>query len=157
MIKMKLVVCLLFAAHVLCAQETIPVSGGDASGSGGTFSYSVGQLFYSSNTGSNGVVTQGIQQSIELVTLSNLELTALTLEAVTYPNPTSDYIVLAVKDTNLIDLTYAIYSIQGRVVLQGKVNQEATKIGMQGLSIGTYILKVSQSTLELKTFKIIKN
>ena len=39
-------------------------------------------------TTASGSLNQGIQQSIELVTLSNTELTALTFKAVTYPNPT---------------------------------------------------------------------
>ena len=65
-----LVACLLFATHLIYSQETIPTSGGEATGSGGSSSYSVGQMVYTTNT-SGGTVTQGVQQSIELFTLSN--------------------------------------------------------------------------------------
>jgi hypothetical protein len=156
MIKTTLVACLLCATQLIYAQQTIPASGGEATGSGGTSSYSVGQLVYSTNTGSNGSITQGVQQSIELFTLSNPELTALTLTAVTYPNPTSDYIVLALKNSNLTDLSYELYDLQGRIVSKGIIQQENTAIAMQKLVTGVYVLKVNQNNQALKSFKIIK-
>ena len=151
-----LLVCLLFATHLMYGQETIPTSGGEATGSGGSSSYSVGQLMYISSTGSGGTSSQGVQQSFEIVTLSNPELTTVNLTAVTYPNPTSDYVVLAISDANLPDLSYALYDIQGRAVTKGQATQSKTQIDMQSLATGTYVLKVNQNNQELKTFKIIK-
>lgn len=46
------------------AQESIHTSGGDASGSGGSAAYSVGQVFYTSNTGSNGNNSIGLSFTI---------------------------------------------------------------------------------------------
>ncbi len=42
----------------LHAQESVNATGGNASGSGGSASYSVGQVVYTTNTGTNGSVTQ---------------------------------------------------------------------------------------------------
>lgn len=137
------------------SQSNIVTSGGDATGSGGSSSYSVGQLVYTTITGS-GTVTQGVQQSVELFTLSNTELTTVNLTAVTYPNPTTDYIVLAITDATLSDLSYALYDLQGRAVTKGLTTQSTTQIDMQSLATGTYILKVNQNNKALKTFKIIK-
>ena len=154
--KKDLIAALLFfAACSIQAQQTIPTSGGEATGSGGSSSYSVGQLVYTTNTGS-GTVSQGVQQSFELFTLSNPELTTVNVTALTYPNPTSDYVVLAISDASITDLSYAIYDIQGKAVAKGLVVQSNTQIGMQDLAIGTYVLKVNQNNAELKTFKIIK-
>ena len=139
----------------LQAQNTISASGSEATG-GGTVSYTVGQLVSNMNTGSNGTVSQGVQQTIEFVVLSNLELTALTLKVVTYPNPTTNYIVLALTNATLSDLSYAMFNVQGRLVTKGKVQQESTQIAMKNLATGVYILKVNQNNSELKTFKIIK-
>ena len=147
---------MLCAVFTIQAQETIPTSGGEATGSGGTVSYSVGQLLSNMNIGSNGTVTQGVQQTIEFVVLSNPELIALTLSAVTYPNPTTDYIVLSLTDATLTDLSYTMFDLQGRLVTKAKVEQEATQIAMKNLAIGVYILKINQNNQELKTFKIIK-
>ena len=72
------------------AQETIPTSGGEAQSVVGALSDTVGQLVYINPITSVGSLNQGIQQSFEFVTLSNPELTAVTLKAVTYPNPTTD-------------------------------------------------------------------
>jgi hypothetical protein len=142
---------------MLSAQDIVSVSGGEASGIGGSFSYTVGQVFYSTIISSTGSVSQGLQQSIELFTLSNSELTSLTLKAVTYPNPTSDYVVLAISDGNITNLIYVLYDINGRALAQGKCIQSNTQIDMQSLTIGTYVLKVNKNSQEIKTFKIIKN
>ena len=154
--KTVLAASLLCAAFSIQAQETIPASGGNATGSGGTSSYSVGQLAYHTDTGSGGSSSQGVQQSFEIFTLSNSELKTVTLKASMYPNPTTDYVILALADSKLTGLSYAMYNIQGKIVTKGTVSQKNTEIGMQGLASGTYILKVNQANNELKTFKIIK-
>ena len=155
--RINILIPLLCATQFFYAQETIPVSGGEATGSGGTVSYTIGQLVYTNPTTASGSLNQGIQQSIEFVTLSNPELTALTLKAVTYPNPTTDFITLALKDANLTGLSYTMYDLLGRLVNKGTVATSETKIGMKSLPIGVYILRVQQNNKELKTFKIIKN
>ena len=47
------------------AQEALTASGGDASGIGGSSSYSIGQVFYSNYIGLNGSEAQGVQHSDE--------------------------------------------------------------------------------------------
>lgn len=148
--------CLIFATHSIYSQETIPASGGEATGSGGSSSYSVGQLVYSNNVGSGGTLSQGVQQSIELFTLSNPELTTVNLSAVTYPNPTSDYIILKISDNALDYLSYKLFDVNGKAIANGNITNADTRIKMQQLALGMYILKVLQNNTELKAFKIIK-
>jgi len=151
-----LLACFLCATISIYSQQTIPASGGETIGDG-TVSYSVGQLVYTMNIGSNGKVTQGVQQAIEFAVLSNPELKAVTLSAVTYPNPTTDYIVLGLTNATFTDLSYTMFDVQGHVVTKGTVQQEITQIAMKNLATGVYLLKVNQHNSELKTFKIIKN
>ena len=47
--KLLIGVCLFGYVTTVIAQTTIPASGGNASGSGGTLSYSVGQIVYMHN------------------------------------------------------------------------------------------------------------
>jgi hypothetical protein len=155
--KLLLTVFLFFTAHVLSAQEVVTVSGSEATGSGGNSSYTVGQVFYSTSTAGTGIVSQGVQQSVEFFTLSNPELTTLNLKAVTYPNPSTDYVVLSLSDASLENFSYALYDLQGRLVAQNKVLQASTKIDIQVLGAGTYVLQVKQNNKQLKSFKIIKN
>ena len=156
MVKITLVACLLFVANSIFSQATFIALGGEATGSGGSSSYTVGQLIYITSAESNGTLDASIQQSFELLTLSTKELTPLKLTAFAYPNPTVDNIVLALKNSNLIGLTYVIYDTNGQLVTSGKVRQKTTRITMQHLPAGVYILKVNQNNQALKIFKIIK-
>ena len=156
--NITLIMVLFCATQLVNAQKTIPVSGGEATGAGGTVSYTIGQLIYTNPTTAAGSLNQGIHQSIEFVTLSNPELTAVTLKAVTYPNPTTDFIILALTDADLRGVSYTMYDLLlGRLVNKGTVATFETKIGMKSLPIGVYILRVQQNNKALKTFKIIKN
>jgi hypothetical protein len=148
--------CALIVSFTVQSQDAVAISGGEAIGSGGTSSYTLGQVFYTVTTGSNGTISQGIQKSIELFALSNPALTSVNLEAVIYPNPTSDQVMLTITDIALTDLSYVLLDIQGKVVSNAKINTIDTRVSLQGLSVGTYVLKVNQKNSELKTFKIIK-
>jgi hypothetical protein len=112
--NITLIMVLFCATQLVNAQETIPVSGGEATGASGTVSYTIGQLIYTNLTTAAGSLNQGIQQSIEFVTVSNPELTAVILKAFTYPNPTTDFITLALKDANLTGLSDTMYDLLGR-------------------------------------------
>jgi hypothetical protein len=61
---------LTFSLSTIHAQEAIPAGGGNASGSGGSASYSVGQVVYTTNTGTNGSAAQGVQQPYEISVVS---------------------------------------------------------------------------------------
>jgi hypothetical protein len=146
---------ILLSIIPIYAQQSIPASGADAAGSGGFSSYSVGQLVYTTNTGS-GSVSQGVQQAFEFQTLSNPELTTVNLSAVTYPNPTSDYVTLKISDSALDNLSYKLFDVTGKAMSNGNITNRDTQITMRQLAIGIYILKVNRHNQELKTFKIIK-
>jgi Secretion system C-terminal sorting domain len=88
--------------------------------------------------------------------LSNPELTAVTLSALMYPNPTTDKIILSLKKSDLMDLSYVLYDLNGKTLSSALVQQAETPISMQNLTSGVYILKVNQNNTELKTYKIIK-
>ncbi len=59
----------LLWAGLAQSQESANASGGDATGSGGTVAYSVGQVVYTSNTSSSGTVDQGVQHAFEIYTV----------------------------------------------------------------------------------------
>jgi len=159
--KQKLQFAFLLASGLfvsqLQAQQASVASGGEATGSGGSSSYSVGQVVYTTNTGSTGTVAQGIQQAYVITSLSNPELTALTLSVQTYPNPTTDKIVLDLTNIDPTGLSYALYDLNGKAIANALVSQTQTQIEMQNLPIGVYVLRVNKNNAELKTFKIIKN
>jgi hypothetical protein len=146
----------LFVTQLAQSQEAIPVSAGAAVGSGGSASYTVGQVFYTTYTTTAGSVSQGVQHSFEFQTLSNPALTTVKVTAVTYPNPTSDYVILKISDSALNNLSYTLFDVTGKAISNGIITNGDTQIAMQQLAIGIYILKVNRHNQELKTFKVIK-
>ena len=155
--KYYFLVCLLLATHLLFAQETLSSTGGDASGTGGSSSYTVGLVFYSYNSSSVGSVSQGVQQVFEIQTLSNPALLTVQLTAVTYPNPTTDYVVLKIIDTAFENIQYTLFDLKGKTIVSKKVTTSTTEITMKNFSIGMYLLKLTKKNQTLKNFKIIKH
>lgn len=146
-----------FGLSSLHAQETTLATGGDAAGNG-SVSYSIGQVFYLTNSGIDGTVAQGVQQAYEISSVVGVkEYDAITLGFEIYPNPTIDYLTLDVKDFPLNELDYVLYDMSGRVLANDALNQIKTIIEMMNFPPSTYFLKVSDGTSIMKTFKIIKN
>ncbi len=149
----------------LQAQEAIPASGGNASGSGGTSNYTVGQIVYTTNTGTNGSVAQGVQQPYEISVVSGIEQAiGINPECTVYPNPTTDYLTLKidgdVQTRHALSqqaLSYQLYDINGKLLENKKMTGGETNIDMNGFTPSTYFLKVFSNNQEIKTFKIIKN
>jgi hypothetical protein len=156
MVKTILLTLFFFITQIIFSQETFSTSGGNALGEKGTVSFTVGQLMCTTHINDTGSLLHGVQQNIELFTLTNPELTSLTLKAITYPNPASDYIILGLENIQLTGLNYLLYDILGKQLASGKVTQANTQITIKRFPIGTYLLKVIQNNKELKVFKIIK-
>ena len=51
------------------AQQTTDCAGGNASGIGGSVSYSIGQIFYQYDSDNAGNISQGVQHAYEVYSL----------------------------------------------------------------------------------------
>jgi hypothetical protein len=139
------------------SQQSITASGDNATGTGGSSSYSIGQIMYTSQTGTGGLITLGVQQPYEIVTLGNDDLAEINLVMSAYPNPTTDVLNLVVSDDKWNNLTYQLFDINGRTVVNlQKITASETSVSMQELQLGIYFLAVSSENKTIKTFKIIK-
>jgi len=154
---MTIVTFFLLGLGVINAQETVTTTGGEASGIGGSSSYTVGQVVYTTNTGANGSVTQGVQQPYEIYVTTGVNQTAINLEMIVYPNPTTNYLTLKVENEHIERLTYQVIDLQGKVIENKKVTADNTIIKMEALPKATYFLKVTDNNKTVKTFKVIKN
>lgn len=139
------------------AQQATTATGGNASGSGGTAAYSVGQVAYTTNMGSNGSVAQGVQQSYEISVVVGLEDTLISLDLQAYPNPTTSYLTLNVDNTELSNLDFILVDINGKLIESKKITSATETIRMEDLPSAVYFLKITNHNKEVKTFKIIKN
>lgn len=157
--KVKLTVLLLgIGLAVLQAQTAVPATGGNASSSGGSVSYSVGQVVCTTNTGTNGTVVQGVQQPYVISVLTAIEQAkGIKLSVRAYPNPTNDYLTLEVKDFDLSNLSFQLYDMTGKLLQKEQITGIQTSIVMSNLVPASYFVKIIQEAKEVKTFQIIKN
>jgi len=160
--KTKLTALLLLGIgfNQVYAQQTTTASSGNASGSGGSVAYSIGQIVYTTNTGTTGSVVQGVQQPYEISIRTGLSETGINLNLSAYPNPTTNYLMLeigAYASPSNQTMSYQLYDISGKLLESNAIVANSTTIKMEQLATGNYFLKVSQNNTLLKTFKIIKN
>lgn len=157
-IKLSTILLLGLGLTGLQSQESVNATGGDAMGSEGAASYSVGQITYQIHTGTNGSVAEGVQQAYEISVETRIEeAREITLSVTAYPNPTTDFLALKVESERLKDLSYQLFDINGKLLQNEKITDIQTSIIMSNLVPATYFVIISQANKEVKTFKIIKN
>lgn len=148
--------CLLGWGTSLKAQQGTAASGGEASGTGGTVSYTVGQVDYMaiSVTG-YGKVDQGIQQAFEIFSVGIDDQGGINLTSTVYPNPAVESLTLKI-DGEITGLVYQLYDDNGKLIGSEKIEGSETTIDMSQLAVARYFLKIINNNKELKTFKVIK-
>ncbi len=149
--------CLLGWGTGLFAQQGTVSSGGVSSGTGGTATYSFGQIDYTEASGNGGAASQGVQQAYEIFTYGIGNVDGINLSASVYPNPTIETLTLKVEGNLSADLICQLYDEQGKLIMSKKVDGIQTSIDMSQLAIASYFLNVINNSKELKTFKIIKH
>lgn len=156
-IKLSIILFISISISGLHAQESIPSTGGKATGNGGNVSWTVGQVFCSTNMGENASIAEGVQQPFEISVVTAIEEAkgiALSIQA--YPNPATDYLNLEVSNIEVSDMHFQLFDMHSKVLHTEKITDKKTKIYVNKLVSGYYHVKISQKGNELKTFKIIK-
>ena len=153
-LRISVLLVMLLVSFGLRAQVSVNAAAGNAMGDGGSVSYSLGQMAFSANAGTNGSVTEGVQQPYEISVLSVVEQ-AENISLSAYPNPSTDYLYLTTSD-EISNLSYQLFDMNGRLLQSEKIVGNQTNINMQGLVSATYFVKVNQGNKTVKSFKIIK-
>ncbi len=161
--QLKIIALLLFAFTFtgLQAQESSNSAGGEATGSGGVVSYSVGQAFYNANVGAGGSMYEGVQQPYEISVVTEIEeAKEIELSVSAYPNPTTDYLTLSLGEAStslsLQVMSYKLYDINGKLLQSQKFTGTETQIDMSNYAPSSYFVKVVNGNQSIKEFKIIK-
>ncbi len=154
-------IAFILPPSISSAQEVITAAGGNAEGTGGSVSYSAGQLFFMTHTGENGSVAEGVQQPYEIsVVTSVAEAEGIDLVVSAFPNPATDHLILRVENYDFENLEYFFCDVNGRLLKEGNITAGETTISMKNLVPAVYFLKIIQTSpsyQEVKTFRIIKN
>ncbi|WP_298393526.1 T9SS type A sorting domain-containing protein [Flavobacterium sp.] len=151
----KMIFFLLFSCNYLIGQQSINSSGGNGIGIGGSFSCSLGQTDYVAVTGTNGKVSQGVQQPFEFFVLDVNQLPEISLEWRIYPNPTTD-IVFIKNDNDDVIINYQLIDVTGKLIATSTNKKQSNEINLTSLEKGNYILVIQTKSNLTKTFKIIK-
>ena len=156
--KPKLILMAIFIASSfeLSAQNAALTSGGEATGTGGTVSYSIGQVFYSTVSNNEGSINEGVQQSYVISTSIDETSNELELTLLAFPNPTRDYLNLKIEGERVPGLLFRILDMNGQEIDSGQA-LNGTLINVQDYASSTYFLQIIDSTKTIKSFRIIKN
>ena len=157
--KRIMLIILIFGLFSLQAQETVSTTGGEATGTGSA-SYTIGQMVYTSHSGTNGnSTTQGVQQPFEISVVTGIhEAKGINLSASVYPNPTRDFLTLAISgDIVQTQFIASLYDTNGKLLKRKNITADKTKIATNDLTPAIYFLEVTDNEKVVKSFKIIKN
>lgn len=151
---------ILFATGGLHAQENSVAGGSEASGTGGIVSYTIGQVAYTTNTGTNGSVSQGVQQTYEISSVSGINEYVIQLDISVFPNPTTHYLTLQIEDFTLVKKQQLIYQLidqKGKIIMKEEILAGSTNINMEQFPSATYFLNITKDNQLIQSFQIIKN
>ena len=137
---------------------SVNAAGGNATGTGGSASYSVGQVFFTTVSSTTNSVSEGVQQPFEISVFTGVkDIKAIDLSYAVYPNPTRGKLTLKIDNFEPNAFTYQLNDVNGKLLRSEKLTEKETAIDMSELKSAPYFLKVTNSKKEVKTFKIIKH
>jgi hypothetical protein len=143
----------------LVAQYGIVSTGASIQNTNGSISNSIGQPAYKNAVGSNNSSCEGLQQPFILITgIEEHDAGSISFDV--YPNPSSDKLILILKDTtaNSKTYTYQLINIAGKIIYDGVLyKNQALAIDINQLSTGQYQLMIYKDKELIKSNKIVKN
>ena len=146
---------LVFGLIGVQAQTSVNATGGTVLSDGGSVSYSVGQVVNTTNKGTGGSVSQGVQHPFDISVVASIdEARGVFLSA--FPNPATDFLTLRIEEFDALNVSYFLYDKQGKLLQKGKMTSSQTTISMSSFNPDTYFVKVNQGNKELKMFNVIK-
>lgn len=137
------------------SQQNTVASGGDANGSNGSVSYSIGQIDYTNASGTDGSTNEGVQQPFEFFD-PDASLTELEWGASLFPNPTMDQVVLHFENVPQ-EANYHLYGLNGKILLSAAISSEETTLDIRSFAAGSYLLEMTAPSKSTRTIQIIKH
>jgi hypothetical protein len=81
----------------------------------------------------------------------------LQIVLIVFPNPTMENLTLEISDYNNEKLSYQLFDMQGKQIINRQIAAQQTQINMNSLQSATYLINVlNQDNKLIQTFKIIK-
>ena len=154
--KYFFLIAFFIASNFSQAQESVNTSGGVDKGNGGTVSFSVGQMVYTTDSKEAGSVVQGVQRPYRITT-TDIKKLDNTLSFKAYPNPSSEDLFLEMNAFRNEKLIYQLFDIQGKLLMTNSIEIPKTQINMRALAVGSYVIHIYDlKNQAIQTIQIIK-
>ncbi|MFN5736501.1 MAG: T9SS type A sorting domain-containing protein [Flavobacteriales bacterium] len=154
--KNNVIYILFLLPGFLLAQESINSSGGEASGGGYLFSYSIGQVV-SSSFGDNAVsLAQGVQQQYveeDNGVMENFSDLGLSV----FPNPFIETFTITFPGETPEAYEFQLMDANGKLIEHGRLTGKETLIKTEQLPTANYYLSLNSGERKSTvTYKLIK-
>jgi hypothetical protein len=142
LIKKSILPLVLLMSCGFCsfAQNAISSTGGHFKTTGGSTSFTVGQVAYVLKKGNGSYLNE------ELVYLKEVQL---------YPNPTQETVILILSSKEDVQVRYTIMDYLGKEIKYGIILSEKSEISLRDLPSGNYFISL-KSKKEIRIFKMVK-
>ncbi len=155
-IRILLLLVLLLSFNSARTQEVIASGSGNASGTDGSVTFTVGQTVYQTKPGTTGTVSEGVQQPCEILYFYGIEDNGITLKYSVSPNPAESFIRLLIEDRDPVHFSCQITDLRGVTILDQKISGKETMIPLESLPSASYFLRISENDKPITVYKIIK-
>jgi hypothetical protein len=140
-------------------QQVISSAGVSTGGTSSQLAWTIGEPVTETFTAakSQNILTQGFHQSKLVITIVDPPVYPGIILTV-YPNPVDSDLRLETRDEIMDNLSLRLYDMNGKLLLDQKIESQSELIDIQHYPNGSYFLKVLHNNKDLlQTFKIIKN
>ena len=148
------IVFLNFNAESIYCQNAVSTTGGHFKSTGGSTSFTVGQVAYVLKKENGSYLNEGVQQVYTKKTTPIEELVYLK-EVLLYPNPTQENMTLILSSMEDVLVRYTIMDYLGKEIRNGNIVAEKSEISLRDLPSGNYFISL-KSKKENRIFKIVK-
>jgi hypothetical protein len=140
----------------LSGQQVILPSGGDHTGTAGSVSISVGQVFFSADSTAEGSMHEGVQHAFEWYPVSVAD-ESLAAAVQVFPNPTAGWITIELDRDIARERVFCLISDAfGKAVSNTLLDAESVRMDVHHLPSGWYLVQIMQNQKVIQTYKIIK-
>jgi hypothetical protein len=137
------------------AQQAVVSGGNFHQNSQGSISWGLGEAVIETFEVDDIIITQGFQQSkLTITTIEELPESEFSITA--FPNPANDFVYLKSNLNESDDVYFTMFDLNGKIVMQDKINSTLEKVSFRALKSGVYFIKISLNNKEMKTIKVIK-
>ena len=148
---------LIFTAAIVAnirGQEVVAAAGDHHTIPGYAVSWTLGESVIATGNFGEVNLTQGMHQSE--INVTRIDPVQGKSRVEVYPNPASAFVIIQNSHPE-DELHYALYTISGERLLEGRFRGEQARLNLEGQVSGTYLLELrGEGEIPPETFRIIK-